>query len=198
MNNQTFFSAEAGNIIIWVVLAIILCLLIVYFLYQFIKGKIEKKRTKQATEEFEKNSSIYWYEIVIKINKLILLNKYTHDNFVPSIGKYTMSEINRATKNVIDQIFDEYEFKNFILQNPKFQKEIQELDMLRDLNSNLWQKKLEKVLTDFNNYEEPALNEAKNSIRTSLENLKTKEELNIWMEQKYYSALNKIKESNNE
>ncbi|WP_322901703.1 MHJ_0274 family protein [Mycoplasmopsis felis] len=198
MNNQTFFSAEAGNIIIWVVLAIILCLLIVYFLYQFIKGKIEKKRTKQATEEFEKNSSIYWYEIVIKINKLILLNKYTHDNFVPSIGKYTMSEINRATKNVIDQIFDEYEFKNFILQNPKFQKEIQELDMLRDLNSNLWQKKLEKVLTDFNNYEETALNEAKNSIRTSLENLKTKEELNIWMEQKYYSSLNKIKESNNE
>lgn len=198
MNNQTFFSAEAGNIIIWVVLAIILCLLIVYFLYQFIKGKIEKKRTKQATEEFEKNSSIYWYEIVIKINKLILLNKYTHDNFVPSIGKYTMSEINRATKNVIDQIFDEYEFKNFILQNPKFQKEIQELDMLRDLNSNLWQNKLEKVLTDFNNYEETALNEAKNSIRTSLENLKTKEELNIWMEQKYYSALNKIKESNNE
>ncbi|WP_416322465.1 hypothetical protein O7983_000514 [Mycoplasmopsis felis] len=198
MNNQTFFSAEAGNIIIWVVLAIILCLLIVYFLYQFIKGKIEKKRTKQATEEFEKNSSIYWYEIVIKINKLILLNKYTHDKFVPSIGKYTMSEINRATKNVIDQIFDEYEFKNFILQNPKFQKEIQELDMLRDLNSNLWQKKLEKVLTDFNNYEETALNEAKNSIRTSLENLKTKEELNIWMEQKYYSALNKIKESNNE
>lgn len=198
MNNQTFFSAEAGNIIIWVVLAIILCLLIVYFLYQFIKGKIEKKRTKQATEEFEKNSSIYWYEIVIKINKLILLNKYTHDNFVPSIGKYTMSEINRATKNVIDQIFDEYEFKNFILQNPKFQKEIQELDMLRDLNSNLWQKKLEKVLTDFNNYEETALNEAKNYIRTSLENLKTKEELNIWMEQKYYSALNKIKESNNE
>lgn len=198
MNNQTFFSTEAGNIIIWVVLAIILCLLIVYFLYQFIKGKIEKKRTKQATEEFEKNSSIYWYEIVIKINKLILLNKYTHDNFVPSIGKYTMSEINRATKNVIDQIFDEYEFKNFILQNPKFQKEIQELDMLRDLNSNLWQKKLEKVLTDFNNYEETALNEAKNYIRTSLENLKTKEELNIWMEQKYYSALNKIKESNNE
>ncbi|WP_322935397.1 hypothetical protein RRG40_03220 [Mycoplasmopsis felis] len=198
MNNQTFFSAEAGNIIIWVVLAIILCLLIVYFLYQFIKGKIEKKRTKQATEEFEKNSSIYWYEIVIKINKLILLNKYTHDNFVPSIGKYTMSEINRATKNVIDQIFDEYEFKNFILQNPKFQKEIQELDMLRNLNSNLWQKKLEKVLTDFNNYEETALNEAKNSIRTSLENLKTKEELNIWMEQKYYSSLNKIKESNNE
>ncbi|UWV79509.1 hypothetical protein NW066_02820 [Mycoplasmopsis felis] len=109
-----------------------------------------------------------------------------------------MSEINRAIKNVIDQIFDEYEFKNFILQNPKFQKEIQELDMLRDLNSNLWQKKLEKVLTDFNNYEETALNEAKNSIRTSLENLKTKEELNIWMEQKYYSALNKIKESNNE
>lgn len=54
MNNQTFFSAEAGNIIIWVILAIILCLLIVYFLYQFIKGKIEKNELNKQQRNSKK------------------------------------------------------------------------------------------------------------------------------------------------
>ncbi|TDV23280.1 hypothetical protein BCF59_0626 [Mycoplasmopsis mustelae] len=187
--SSPFGGISGGNIALWIILGVIFVLLLGYFLFQYIKSRIERKRTKAATAEFKKNSKIYWYETTVKINKLIQLNRKTHSEFVVSIGKLKMSQINNTTKNILDDLLDEYEFKNFIIQNPSFTKEVQEIERLRDLNSNLWDKKIPNLLSDFEKNIKLAKEELEEVQRTSFFELKSQEEIEATFEETYNKKL---------
>ncbi|MGZ9755581.1 MHJ_0274 family protein [Mycoplasma sp. 246B] len=187
--NTTASPFGGSGIIIWVIFGVVILALIGYFVYQSIKTKVENKRTKAAAAEYERNSKLYWYETTVKLNKLIDLNHQTHENFVVSIGEYKMSHINMATKSLLNDILDEYEFKNFIIQNPKFQKEVQEIQMLRDLNSNLWEKKFGILLADFKKYVPEAQKIATEAARSNVDDLKTPEQIESAFEEKYKERL---------
>ncbi|MEA4190899.1 MHJ_0274 family protein [Mycoplasma sp. 2248] len=184
------------NIAIWVILGVVLLALASYILYQFIKDKIAKKKQRQAHFEFTQEAIVYVYELNVMVNKLIKLNKVKHDEFVPSIGEYTMSEINNNTRNILVKVFKSPEFREFLFKNPAHEIFIKNLEQLRDCNSNLWAKKIPNVLEYFNTNQVKAFAEVKKYNEASINQIyKEEAELHSKMEEIFKNEFNKGKEN---
>ncbi|WP_322962395.1 hypothetical protein RRG39_02680 [Mycoplasmopsis cynos] len=195
----SIFGADS-SIIIWVILGVLVALLGIYFVYSWIKERIKNKKNKLAAAQLEKNSIIYWYELAIKIDYLIKLNREEQDKFIVSIGKLKMRDLNNAAKETINEIMSSYEFKNYISTNQKYSEFVNNLVILKDLNSNLWDKKLSNsVINFFINQIEPAYLEAKKAITTELNDLKEQNDLKNEIQKQYFDKFPKdIKGDENE
>ncbi|QKT05446.1 MHJ_0274 family protein [Mycoplasma sp. OR1901] len=197
--SSSISALGSGNIIIWVILGVLLTLIGVYFIYSYVKEKIEKKRTRIAAKEFENDSIKYRYELMIKVNKLIELNTKIHDNFVVSIGEYKMGEINNATRELLDTMMNSYEYKTFIIPDEKLNDLKLKLNMLKDLNSNLWNKKLNDLIEFFKKEEVKIHKQVTEQNKTEIEDLKDAKVIHQEIETMHSEFLSKSKkESENE
>ncbi|ATO30981.1 hypothetical protein CO229_02560 [Mycoplasmopsis bovirhinis] len=191
-NSTSSVFGTDSSIIIWVILGILILLLLAYILYSYIKEKINAKKTKEAAMQLDKNAAIYYHEVTVKINELIKLNTLEHSNFVVSVGKYKMSHLNYAAAQTISDILEEYEFKNYIVSSQKYETFIANLKVLRDLNSNLWDKKLsQSSIKYFNDLLPEAYQRAKEAISSELTDLRANEILINEIKTRYLSNLNK-------
>ncbi|MCU4706308.1 MHJ_0274 family protein [Mycoplasma sp. CSL7503-lung] len=198
-SSSSISALGSGNIIIWVILGVLLTLIGVYFIYSYIKEKIEKKRTRIAAKEFENDSLKYRYELMVKINKLVELNAKIHDDFVVSIGEYKMGQINNATRELLENIMSSYEYKTFIIPDEKLNNLKTKLNMLKDLNSNLWNKKLNEIIVYFKNEEDKIYKQVKEQNKTEIDDLKDINTIKEELKTMHIDALNKSKrESLNE
>ncbi|VEU68920.1 Uncharacterised protein [Mycoplasmopsis canis] len=189
--NSSIFGGDS-SVIIWIILGVLISLLVIYFIYSWIKDKINKKKTRQAAIQLEKNAAIYWYETTLKINELIRLNRIQHENFVVSIGEFKMSEINNAASDTINDLMNEYEFKNYLLSNEKYSTYVSNIKVLKDLNLNLWDKKLSNSSLKFFEDELPKSEKAaREAISTELSDLKSTSELYDEIKAKYNEKLDK-------
>ncbi|MFV8418946.1 MHJ_0274 family protein [Mycoplasma sp. 005V] len=136
---------------IWILFAVVMVMFIGWILYQYIKDKRLKKKAAAQMVEISKNASVYAYELSIMMNELIALNRVTLDEFVPSIGKYSMGEINKNTRNVVLALYKSPEFHDYIKEIPSndYRELEHNLVALRDLNANLWDKKGVKYIEYF-------------------------------------------------
>ncbi|MBN4083321.1 hypothetical protein JXZ92_00595 [Mycoplasma sp. CSL10137] len=171
-SSSSISALGSGNIIIWVILGVLLSLIGVYFVYSYIKEKIEKKRTRIAAKEFENDSLKYRYELMVKINELIELNTKIHDDFVVSIGEYKMGQINNATRELLENIMSSYEYKTFVIPDEKLNNLKTKINMLKDLNSNLWNKKLNEIIIYFKEEEDKIHKQVKEQNKTEIDDLK--------------------------
>ncbi|WP_027121226.1 MHJ_0274 family protein [Mycoplasma leonicaptivi] len=183
-------SGNSANVIIWVIFGFLVVLLLGWFAYQSIKERQKRKKTKLAAIEFEKQAKVFRYEIIQKILCLIDINNKQHEEFVVSIGQYKMKDLNNAAKSTIEEMMDTFEFKNYIKENPLYKDLLHNIILLKDLNSNMWDKKLENnAILYFNNNINSSLHEAKESKETEIESLKTKEDLFNEVNSLYLSKL---------
>ncbi|WBP83782.1 MHJ_0274 family protein [Mycoplasmopsis edwardii] len=204
-NSSTSNSSSGGifggdsSIIIWIILGVLIALLVAYFIYSWIKERIKKKKNKLAAIQMEKNSVIYWNEIAVKINELVKLNREKQENFVVSIGEFKMRELNNAASETLEEMMNEYEFKNFLISSEKYTNFVGNVRVLKDLNSNLWDKKLSNTVLKFFEQEvEKSEKAAKEANSTELNELKSPETLKEEIKEKYLSKLNKQEEVINE
>ncbi|MHA3859305.1 MHJ_0274 family protein [Mycoplasma sp. Z463D] len=136
---------------IWILFAVVMVLFIAWILYQYIKDKRLKKKAAAQMVEISKNAAVYAYELSLMMNELFELNRKSLEEFVPSIGKYTMGEINSHTRNIVLSLYKSPEFHDYIKEMPTNDyKELESnLIALRDLNANLWDKKGVKYIEYF-------------------------------------------------
>ncbi|MFV8468374.1 MHJ_0274 family protein [Mycoplasma sp. VS42A] len=158
---------------IWILFAVVMVLFIGWILYQYIKDKRLKKKAAAQMVEISKNAAVYAYELSIMINELVVLNRATLGEFVPSIGKYSMGEINKNTRNVVLSLYKSPEFRDYIKEIPS--AEYHELEhnlvALRDLNANLWDKKGVKYIEYFAAAPEKFAKKVEEFNKTEIESL---------------------------
>ncbi|MFV8476847.1 MHJ_0274 family protein [Mycoplasma sp. Z355B] len=158
---------------IWILFAVVMVLFIGWILYQYIKDKRLKKKAAAQMVEISKNAAVYAYELSIMINELVVLNRATLDEFVPSIGKYSMGEINKNTRNVVLSLYKSPEFRDYIKEIPS--AEYHELEhnlvALRDLNANLWDKKGVKYIEYFSAAPQKFAKKVEEFNKTEIESL---------------------------
>lgn len=129
------------NTVIWIILGVFLALLIGFFIYSFIKEKIQRKKIKEAAELLKNEGEVFHREIVIKVNQLIRLNQEQLDNFEVSIGKYKMSDITLSAHNILKNYAASDSFKTYITNEPKYKDFLINYVALKDNKSNLWANK---------------------------------------------------------
>ncbi|SYV97450.1 Uncharacterised protein, partial [Mycoplasmopsis edwardii] len=49
-----------------------------------------------------------------------------------------MRELNNAASETLEEMMNEYEFKNFLISSEKYTNFVGNVRVLKDLNSNLW------------------------------------------------------------
>lgn len=87
---------------------------------------------------------------------------------------------------------NEYEFKNYLLSNEKYSTYVSNIKVLKDLNSNLWDKKLSNSSLKFFEDELPKSEKAaREAISTELSDLKSTSELYDEIKAKYNEKLGK-------
>ncbi|WLP85908.1 MHJ_0274 family protein [Mycoplasma seminis] len=175
------------NVGIWIFFAIVMSLFLAWVVWQYVKDKRRQKKTKLQAAEFAKESAIYVYDLTIMMNELFKLNRQTLDEFVPSIGKYTMGEINANTRNLLIKIQKSPEYREFLHENPKYHEFNHNFTALRDLNANLWDKKGTKYVEYFINYVQSATDEVEKHNKTEIETLFKEESILINQIQEAYN-----------
>ncbi|RIV16846.1 MHJ_0274 family protein [Mycoplasmopsis gallopavonis] len=143
-NNSSSSSIFSGDssILLWIVLGILVLLILIFFAYSWIKDKIDKKKLREATFELQRETAIYFWELNVKLLKLWELNKQSQADFVPSIGEYKMSDLNRAAKQVLEKEIKSVRFQACFKETELHNLFVKNLFKLKDTNANLWEKHL--------------------------------------------------------
>ncbi|SJZ41384.1 MHJ_0274 family protein [Mycoplasmopsis verecunda] len=185
---------------IWILFAVILFFFIVWISYQYIKDKRNKRKLRVQMVEFNKNATVYAYELCVKMNELFALNNKTLSEFVPSIGKYSMGEINKHTRNIMLAIYKSPEYVEFIRNSAAEDNETLRLFVaidenfkaLRDLNANLWDKKASIFTGFFNKNIDNLRNRVEKYNQTEIDSLLRDENIiREQMQEVYYNEFEK-------
>ncbi|WP_406613499.1 MHJ_0274 family protein [Mycoplasma corogypsi] len=184
------------TLIIWIILGILIGTVVVWFIYSYIKEKKDKKKLAIAAKQLEKETAIYTRELAISLKALTEHNKQVQSEFVPSIGEYKMSDLNNAAKNTILEITKSPKFKTCYLETQSRQKFVQAIMMLQDLNSNLWDKKLQSVVEVFDKFLDESEKQIAKENETDFIKLAEKQDLEKQIIDSYNEKLKQTKESN--
>ncbi|WP_426461621.1 MHJ_0274 family protein [Mycoplasma hafezii] len=189
-SSSSDFSAN-GSIIIWIVLGVLVLIIVVFFVYSWIKEKVDKKKIAQATQELKKETAIYWYELSTKLLALMDLNTEEQKNFKPSIGEHKMSELNLAAKRTLEKEIKSDRFQSCFRDTEQHIAFVKTVFELKDTNSNLWDKKLPLDREYFASCIENAKKEVEEFQKTDYFDLKPTEDLANEIKGVYYEELQK-------
>lgn len=123
--------------------------LIAFMTYQFVTEKIRRKKILKEKLEFEKLCADTYKKIIDDINNLIVSNQQMLDNFVVSIGEYTMGQITSAAKNKLKEIEKSEMYKVVYSTDEAYKEFAFNFKLLQEENSNMWAKKCESSLNWF-------------------------------------------------
>ncbi|QZE12180.1 MHJ_0274 family protein [Mycoplasma sp. Ms02] len=129
-----------------ILFGIIILGLVLFFSYFIVSDRIAKRKLKREKKEFEEKAKEAIKTYVLKFQEIYNENEKDLKNFRVSVGEKTMSEINLGTRDKIDAMFEEKDFKAYILNNEDHQEWVLALGELRNTKSNNWDKKSQDQL----------------------------------------------------
>lgn len=167
---------------VYVMFGLVVGGIVLFLLFQWILGINKKKKIKKTKEKFEKDQEIAKHEVVATAVTIIKQNEANLANFVVSIGKHKMVDINNFAKSSISKIQQSTNYDLFF-KNEDFPL-LEDIDVylnkLKSTKSNLWDKKClieinyflkqEELLLESEAYKE-IKNKTQDLIREELENL---------------------------
>ncbi|MGY6172574.1 MHJ_0274 family protein [Candidatus Mycoplasma pogonae] len=128
----------------YIILGVLVGLILFYLIFVWVSNVRKTQKAKKLKAEFEiaqsqaKNEIIAWVNIVIRKNQELL------DNFVVSIGKYKMGDINNIAKELLNEAQKTTNYDTYF-QNEDFKENVREaheyINNLKATKSNLWKNK---------------------------------------------------------
>ncbi|VEU70690.1 MHJ_0274 family protein [Mycoplasmopsis glycophila] len=160
-NTTSSASGLMSPIILYATLGVLVLIIVIFFLYSWIKEKRTKSQIRKATYELQKETAIYLFELSHKMLALLDENTKAQDEFIPSVGKYKMPQLNQAAKEIIEEEIKSPRFQACFKETEKHNSYVQTIFEIKDTNSNLWDKHLPHLRDYFAKTIEDANNEIK-------------------------------------
>ncbi|AAT27844.1 MHJ_0274 family protein [[Mycoplasma] mobile] len=144
-------QGSGTNNVVWVIFGLIVALAAGFFLFTFLRDKRKKRIIREDKIRKLIKSEIIQQEIILEINNLITLNKQALDEFIPSIGKLKMSEINDISKNKLKELTESEKYFKYIKSQDEFKDFQNHLQNLSQNKANVWEKICSESLDFFKN-----------------------------------------------
>ncbi|MDK2819740.1 MAG: hypothetical protein KFW07_02790 [Mycoplasmataceae bacterium] len=139
--------------VMWLVMGLLVGVMILFLAISYFRDKKKNKVVIYKKIELKNITEKTSKEISLRINTIVEINNQHIDEFVPSIGKLKMIEINTISRSLLKEIYNSNIFKKIFL-DPTYDQEFSiNLKKLIDIKSNHWNKKCEQELKYFLNLE---------------------------------------------
>lgn len=139
--------------VMWLVMGLLVSVMIFFLAISYFRDKKKNKVVIYKKIELKNITEKTSKEISLRINTIVEINNKHLIEFVPSIGKLKMMEINTISRDLLKEIYNSNIFKKIFL-DPTYDQEFSiNLKKLIDIKSNHWNKKCESELKYFLNLE---------------------------------------------
>ena len=133
--------------VMWIILGGLILIVIAFLVFSSLWDRKKRKKLEQEKTKIRQNAISKISEISIWIVAIMNEVKKQVDSFVPSIGKFKMSEINNIAKKELKYIKSIDDFKTIAHDKEIYKSFIQHINALEKTRANLWAKKLKKEVT---------------------------------------------------
>lgn len=168
------------NWVVWVVFGLLLCLLVGFLVFSFIKDKRKNRRLAQKRAELRRATIRSSKELAIRIYTLIQFNQEKIKEIVPGESKIKMKHVNFTAKKFLKDIYESKVFKTIYIEStesdPNYSRNIK---TLIDTKSNLWNKYCQNEIKYFESFHNELLEDEK--FQTIKEN--ANKDINIHFEE---------------
>lgn len=132
---------------LWIIMGSLVGVVAIFLVVMSIKDKKKNKLEKLKKEELKVKISDSKKNVIIFLNQIIIKNDLMMKNFIPSVGKYKMSEI----KSGANKSFIEFKKTNEFKLAKEGKENIKLINIFNDfnsINSNIWEKKMKIQIED--------------------------------------------------
>ena len=141
-----------GGMTMWIILGGLIGVVVIFLLVTTTLDRKKKKRVKIEKAELAKGVESSGTNISKKVTRLVAKNKKLLDNFVPSIGKFKMSDINKKAKDELKVIKESEDFKLIKHMEKEYVKFEKHTNNLIENKSNNWDKNNKDDISFFKEY----------------------------------------------
>lgn len=143
-----------GDWWIWVLFAAIIAALVGFLIYSFVRDKKKNRNTTKQILELKIKTSQSSKELSLKISMTIDENEKMIKKVIPGKSKINMQSVNRASKDLLQQIYESKVFKTIYINSSDVDENFAiNLKKIIDTKSNLWSKYCAKEIEYFKNFD---------------------------------------------
>ena len=144
-----------GGTTMWIILGGLIGLVVIFLIVTSVLDKKKTKKIQIEKKELNEKISVSGEKISKEIMKVVRANERSLANFVPSVGKKKMSDINNEAKNKLIEIRNSRDFR-LVKHNEKEENLFKtNIDALIKEKSNNWNKRNQPNIDFFANYKKP-------------------------------------------
>lgn len=147
----------------YIILGVIAGVIVIFIVGISVVEKKKNRKLKIAQDKLEKEIKISGQSVANKIMAIVKTNEENLKNFVPSVGKLKMSDINNEAKKQLLIIKNSKNYRLIQENNEEWINFKKHLEALLGEKSNNWQKRNKTNIDFFANYkpksEEPKVSE---------------------------------------
>jgi len=137
-----------GGSVMWIVLGSLVGVVIIFLIVTTILDRKKSKKTKLEADKLLVQKRESSWKIAEKVNLVAAKNRKLLDEFVPSIGKYKMSEVKDIARKSLQEFMHTKDFK--IAKSLEENEEmIEKYKLLLKTSSTQWDKKYSDVIQQF-------------------------------------------------
>jgi len=159
-----------GGTVMWIVLGSLVGVVIIFLIVTTILERKKNKKVKVEGEKLLIQKRESSWKIAEKVNIVAARNKKLLDEFVPSIGKYKMSEVKDMARKDLQDFMQtkEYKVAKSLDENEEM---IEKYEFLLRTPSTQWEQKYTDILKKFRRWEKEKRTqaiEAKNNFEAKI------------------------------